>query len=335
MQYEYTEPHKVFEENGEVICAGWARKPYFIFNKEQSRQARHIKESVSYFLSNGEVSLYIGTENTGIDFYIKIALANLKSGNVISDYVYKKQLLSKAELPESKESGQLVYSDKRIEFAIVKVKNERTVKCNFYDFGGKADLSFEFNIDSKGGDTLEQLAPFERDRKYFYFKRFMPVFCGSGTIKVGKSQYTLQKNDTSVYIDSTYYSKPRLHSYQRLTADYMRGDNRFSLCLASRVGDNRNGSENSFFLNGDINKLYKIEVKNNDGRIDRPWYFKGGIEAVDITFKPDKINNKPLIAQMDNTSVSFGVLFGKLKRYDYDAPLVLDNIPAHMVFSEF
>lgn len=38
---------------------------------------------------------------------------------------------------------------------------------------------------------------------------------------------------------------------------------------------------------------------------------------------------------MDNTSVTFGVLFGKLKRYDYDAPLVLDNIPAHMVFNEF
>lgn len=153
------------------------------------------------------------------------------------------------------------FSDKRIEFAVVKVKNERTVKCNFYDFGGKADLSFEFNIDDKSGDILDQVAPFERDRKYFYFKRFMPVFSASGTIKVGKSQYTLKEENTSVYIDSTYYSKPRLHSYQRLTADYMRGENRFSLNLASRVGDNRNGSENSFFLNGELHKLYKIEVK--------------------------------------------------------------------------
>ena len=79
----------------------------------------------------------------------------------------------------------------------------------------------------------------------------------------------------------------------------MRGENRFSLNLASRVGDNRNGSENSFFLNGELHKLYKIEVKNNDGRIDRPWYFKGGIEAVDITFKPNKIGDKAMVAQMD------------------------------------
>lgn len=335
MQFEYTEPHKIFEESGEVMSAGWARKPYLILNKEQSRQLRHIKESIVYFFSNSEVSLYIAAENTGIDFYIKIALANLKSGSVVSDYVSKRQLLGKSELPEDKENSQLIFSDKRIEFALVKVKNERTVKCNFYDFGGKSDLSFEINIDSKSGDILDQIAPFERDRKYFYHKRFMPTLCGEGTINFGAEKYVLNKSDTAVYIDRTCYSKPRLHSYQRLTADYMKGDNRFSLCLASRVGDNRNGSENSFFLNGELNKLYKIEVNNNDGRIDRPWYFKGGIEAVDIIFKPNKIGKIAMTTQMENTAVTFGVLYGKLKRYDYSAPLVLDNIPAHMVFNEF
>lgn len=55
------------------------KKPYFIFNREQSKQAKHIKESVSYFVSNGEISLYISTENIGLDFYIKIAIANLKT----------------------------------------------------------------------------------------------------------------------------------------------------------------------------------------------------------------------------------------------------------------
>ena len=57
MQYEYTMPQNIFEENGEVMCAGWAKKPYFNFNKELSKQNKHIKESVSYFLSTGEVSL--------------------------------------------------------------------------------------------------------------------------------------------------------------------------------------------------------------------------------------------------------------------------------------
>lgn len=140
------------------------------------------------------------------------------------------------------------FSDKRIEFAVVKVKNERTVKCNFYDFGGKADLSFEFNIDDKSGDILDQVAPFERDRKYFYFKRFMPVFSASGTIKVGKSQYTLKEENTSVYIDSTYYSKPRLHSYQRLTADYMRGENRFRLILQAESATTATAVRTAFSL---------------------------------------------------------------------------------------
>ena len=38
MQHEITEKHNVFEENGEVMCAGWARTPVFEYNSEQSKK---------------------------------------------------------------------------------------------------------------------------------------------------------------------------------------------------------------------------------------------------------------------------------------------------------
>lgn len=109
MQYEYTMPQNIFEENGEVMCAGWAKKPYFNFNKELSKQNKHIKESVSYFLSTGEVSLYISTENSGLDFYIKIALANLKNGNVISDFAYKNNFSAEQNFPKAKKADSLFF----------------------------------------------------------------------------------------------------------------------------------------------------------------------------------------------------------------------------------
>ena len=40
MQHEITEKHNVFEENGEVMCAGWARTPVFEYNSEQSKNKR-------------------------------------------------------------------------------------------------------------------------------------------------------------------------------------------------------------------------------------------------------------------------------------------------------
>lgn len=55
MQHEITEKHNVFEENGEVMCAGWARTPVFEYNSEQSKTSGKHSERDCYFISNTEV----------------------------------------------------------------------------------------------------------------------------------------------------------------------------------------------------------------------------------------------------------------------------------------
>ena len=335
MQHEYKEKHNVFEDNGEVLCAGWAKNDYFLFNKDDSKQSKHICEGLCYFINNGEISLYLSIENSGIDFYIKIAVADLKKGGVISDFTVKKQLISKIEIPQSDNTGEFLFTDKKIQLQITNTPNNKFLKCNFIDFAGTKNLSFSINLKKIASEKLNQLAPFELDRRYFYFKRFAPEYIASGNIKIGNTEYQLGDEYSIGYLDHTRYSKPRKHNYQRLSADGFIGDNRFSLCLASRVGDNRYGSENCFFLNNKLEKLFKIEVRNTEGRIDRPWYFKGGISAFDVIFKPYMLANNVMTADMEKTSVVFGKLYGEIKRVDYDKPLVLDDLQAHMVFNEF
>lgn len=335
MQHEYKEKHNIFEKNGEVMCAGWARTPVFEFNREGSRQNKAICERDCYFINNGEVSLYLSVEKAGLDFAIKIAVADLKRGGVISDFAVKKQLINKTSLPESGDNSELLYTDKRVQLQMTNTVDTRILKCDFIDFGGKKNLYFNINLKKTNGESLNQIAPFERDRKYFYYKRFVPKFIASGVIKVGGIEYTLNEISSIAYFDMTRYSKPRKHNYQRLSADCILNGSRFSLCLASRVGDNRMGSENCFFINDKLEKLYKIEVKSNDGKISRPWYFRGGISAVDITFKPFTVKGEVMAAELDKTTVVFGRLYGEIKRVDYEAPIVLDNAQAHMIFSEF
>ena len=182
---------------------------------------------------------------------------------------------------------------------------------------------------------MNELAPFERNRKYFYFKRFSPCFTAKGAIKVGSMQYSLSENNTRAYEDKTCFAKPRPHNYQRLGADCMIDGQRFTLCLASRVGDNRYGNENCFFCDGKLEKLSHIDIKGTPKRVERPFYFRGGISALDITFKPFTVRGAAMRAEMGNTIVLFGRLYGAINRVDYDKPLELDNAPAHLILSEF
>ena len=335
MQREIKENCAVFEENGEVFNAGWARQSVFEYNSDMSKTSGKHGESDCYFINNGEVSLYLSVENYGMEFAIKIAVADLKRGGVISDCVIKKFVLFKNELPESGNKGELLYTDKRIQLQLTNTTDGRFLKCDFIDFGGLKNLYFNITLKKVNGESLNELAPFERDRKYFYLKRFVPKFIASGVIRVGGLEYSLNENSTRAYFDWTRFSKPRKHDYQRLGADCIIDGKRFSLCLASRVGDNRYGNENCFFIGGKLEKLSQINVKGTNGRLDRPWFFTAGISAVDITFKPFTVKGEPMAAVMDKTTVVFGRLYGQIKRVDYDKPLVLDNAQAHMIFTEF
>ena len=335
MQREIIQPCRVFEENGEVFQAGWARYPLFDYNDSDSRLRGKHSERDCYFVNNGEVSLYLSVENLGLEFAIKIAVADLKRGGVISDFAVKKLNLIKNELPEADDKGEFLYSDKRVQLQITHTPQGRIIKCDFIDFGGIRNLYFNLVLKNIVGDSLNVLAPFERDRKYFYLKRFAPRYTAGGVIRVGGIEYKLLENSSRAYFDWTRFAKPRRHNYQRLSADYVINGRRVSLCLASRVGDNRFGNENCFFADGVLHKLANINVKGNTQRLDRPFFFHGGISAVDICFKPFTVGGEAMAAQMDATTVVFGRLYGEINHVGVGSTLTLDNAQAHLIFSEF
>ncbi len=335
MQHEIMRPCNVFEKNGEVMHAGWARSGVFNYNEPASKMSGKHSERDCYFINNGEVSLYLSVENLGLEFAIKIAVADLVRGGVISDYVYKKINLIKTPLPEAGDNGEFLYTDKRVQLQLTNTPQGRFLKCDFIDFAGIKNLYFNILLKKIYGDSLNELAPFERNRKYFYLKRFAPKFVAEGVIRVGGLEYSLNEKTGRAYFDWTRFSKPRRHNYQRLSADCLIEGRRVALCLASRVGDNRHGNENCFFTDGVLHKLSNINVRGNTKKLERPFFFRGGISAVDIEFKPFTVGGAAMLANMGTTTVIFGRLYGEINHVELGKPLVLDNAQAHLIFTEF
>ena len=333
LQREITKPCYVFETSGEVMQAGWARRPMFAYNKSFSKSQNHCERDC-YFINNGEVSLYLSVENYGLEFAVKIAIADLRRGGVIHDCIVKKINLKKISLPEAPHKGELLYTDKLIQLQITHSVDSRILKCDFIDFGAIKNLYFNIRLTQQRGESLNILAPFERNRKYFYMKRFVPKFYAEGVIRVGGLEYSLKENNSFAYFDSARFYKPRKHNYQRLCCDTVIGGKRVSLNLASRVGDNRYGNENCCFVDREIIKLPQVNVKGNTIRVGRPFYFSDDRENIDITFKPFTLRGKPMNAVMDKSEVIFGRLFGYIDLPDGEQ-LALDNAQAHLVFAEF
>ena len=333
LQHEVLNKCAVFAPDGEVKRAGWARKPVFEYNKEASRTNGKHGERDCYFVNSGEASLFLSVENYGLEFSVHIAVADLKRGGVISDCILKKWNLIKNELPYDSDNGEFLYSDKRLQLQLTHTPQGRIIKGDFIDFANSVNLYFNLTLKNIMGDTLQVLAPFERNRRYFYLKSFAPKFVAGGIIRVGGMEYSLNENTCRAYFDSTRFFKPFRHKYFRLSADSPVNGRRVSLCLASRIGDNRYGNENCFFTDGALHKLAGVAMKGNK-RLDRPFFFNTADRALDVTFKPFTVGGKAMAAAMLDTTVIFGKLYGKIHHRELREPLVIDNMPAHLIFSE-
>lgn len=333
MQNEIIEKTDAFADNGEVTLAGWSKKPNILFNSEMSKQEKSICKNSIYYINNGEISLFIMLENQNKDFYIKIVLANLLQSVCVGDFTYKKQFFNKIDILEPFTKGNFFYKDKKVEFEINNTETGQNLKCIFLNFNNKQDLSFNIDICAVESESMNQIAPFEKDRKYFYYKKFAPIFLAKGKITVGKENYSLLEN-TITYYECAKFFKPKKHNYEKISSDCFLNGTRFTLSLASRVGDNRYGTENCFFVNNKLEKLFKLEVKNTENRIDRPWYLRGGVSAFDVTFKPSISKNGVMSATMGKTTVVYGKLYGEINRVNYNKPIVLNGEFAHIILNE-
>lgn len=323
---------ELFNENGEVTFGGWSKSPLFEYNKNQCTALNKVWECDCYYISNQHVGLYLSVETQGFELAIKVILANYRRGRISRDYVVKKFILSPQSLPQAGNVGEFSYIDKRIALTLTNTIDGRYIKCDFIDFANFKNLYVKILVKKINGESLNLVAPFENNPKCFYFKRFVPKFVANGVIMFGGTQYNFNEDNSYVYLNWSRYTLPRKHKYQNLAGIFNLDGKRFAINLGSRVGDNKKGSENCFFVDGNLYKLGKIKANSDEDRYDRCWYFTSDNHQVDLVFTPKVADGAIMSCKCDKTIVVFGKLNGKLNHKE-TGELKFRDKNVHLIFT--
>ena len=322
----------VFDENGEVKFGGWSKTPLFEYNKENYGTLNKLVEKDSYYISNDEMEFFISVETAGSELDIKLVLIDLKTKEVARDSISKKLWLDSVALPHSPNSGEFRYSDKKLALTITNTVDGNYIKCDFIDFDNYKNLFVKVKISDTAGESMNIIAPFDKKPKCFYYKKYVPCFTADGVVRFGGTDYNLDKNNSRVFLEQSRYSLPGRRNFQALSTVSDINGKRLALNFASKVGNNRKGSENCYFLNGILNKVGKLRVAGDDKKTDSCWEFSTADNSVNLEFKPFIKNGKSIFCKCDNLTVVFGRLSGILA--DSGDFIELDGINAHMIFTQ-
>lgn len=326
---ENTKP--VFDENGEVKFGGWSKAPLFKYNKDSYSTPNKLVEKDSYFISSNEMGFYISVETVGNEVIVKLVLVDFKTKEIIRDSVSKKLWLDPVPLPQSPNLGEFKYTDKKVALTITNTVEGNYIKCDFIDFNNYKNLFVKVKISDTNGESMNIIAPFDKNPKCFYHKRFVPNFTANGVVRLGGTDYNLDESNSFVYLDWSRYSLSRKHKFQVLSSVAEAGEKKLAVNFASRVGNNRKGSENCYFFDGKLNKVGRLRVEGDDKKIESKWDFCTVNGSVGLVFTPSKKDGKVISCKCDNLTIVFGKLNGVL--FNDEDEVEVKNINAHMIFT--
>lgn len=331
MQQLVENKKKIFDDKGELTFGGWSKSALFEYNKNIHPAENKITESDSYFISNSEMAFYLSFEITGIDLSIKTVLVDYKTEEIFKDSVSKRMLLDAVTMPENDSVGEFSFKDKRIALTVTNTVDGKYLKCDFIDFADIKNLFVKIFLKNGSGDSMNMVSPFDKNKSCFYYKRFVEDYAVSGVVKFGGDEYDITEENGYGYFSKARYLLSRRRKFQSLSGITDIGGHKLTINLASKVGTNRSGSENCYFLDSELIKIGRTKVVGDDKSVTGKWEFSTADNGLDITFSPIKTENGFLGCKCDKITFVVGKLNGVIETDKFR--INLKDKVFHMIFT--
>lgn len=332
MQREITNEKNIFDASGKICCAGWSRKPDFLFDKSLCKNRFMLNERDSYLIVGDGAAVYLSVAEKGINAEVTAAIVDLNTGEQDFRTLRKYMSFGKLSMPASSKNGDVTFTDTRVGMNFSNTALNRYIRCEFVDFYKEKTLYINLELKERIDESFNILLPSKANPKSFFLKRFVPYLSASGIVRCGGAEYNMNKESAVAYLDWHRYSLSEKSCYHALYANTEIDGRQFALCLAGGVGDTSQGSENCFFIDGEVHKFASVKAMGKEERPDKPWKFTAGSSAMELTFKPSIKSGKLLCVTTGGKTLVFGELYGYIKQIDTEK-LYLDAVPAHMEFS--
>ena len=289
-QREYTEPTRMFAEDGRVLAAGWARKNVFQYDRLRVKPVAHRKEWDFYQLSNGRCMAQITFCNITLGGYTSALLVDLKDRRVIASelapYVggaNRYVLPSRGDAP-----NHVKYAVGGVTFEADTDEDRRALS-----FHG-SDMVCDFTMDiPRGLENITTLLPF-KGLPYSYFlttkQNCMPC---AGTVRTGGGTYEFSKDDTFCVLDWGRVCTPyRMLWYWGNGSTCLAGTDgkkhTFGFELTWGIGDESNATETCLFYDGRAHKIGAVDDETfpKPDKYMEPWHFLSEDGRFDMTMTP-------------------------------------------------
>lgn len=283
--HEITEVVDLFDENGRIKEPGYAKKPFFFYDRSKMKAPRiRVKEWDYYLLYNDHYGLAFTLSDLGYIRMVSASFLNFDEKTETTRTVIAPPTLGYIMTTQSNQ-GVLEFNNGGVELRYEFAPNGRHIWCVWKRFHNGAPLRADLWFSDIPEESMNIATPYP-DHKHFYLNQKINNMRVSGTCAFDWHVYRFEPNNTLGILDwGRGYWPYHTHWYWG-TGNTMIKGKPFGFNLGYGFGDTSAASENMLFWNGKAHKLDDVEFGIPENPMD-DWQITSSDGRFEATFTPD------------------------------------------------
>ncbi|TFG13152.1 MAG: DUF2804 domain-containing protein, partial [Promethearchaeota archaeon] len=189
MSNEITEPSDLFDDNGNLIQDGWARKPIMRYNREKVRAKWHrLKEWDNYVINHPDYNFSVTIADVGYMGLVSFEVMDYKEQKVYAGGLQKFFTKGTWNLPTSSEHGDIEFHHETFDLLIKKLPDKREISFDFPNFEEKGLKGKITLFQDPNKDSIVKVNRYKKKKLFYYSDKvlWMPA---EGIVDFGEKSY--------------------------------------------------------------------------------------------------------------------------------------------------
>ena len=350
-QTEYLSPLSLLDDTGRPQNFGWSKQPGFFYDPALVYAPRHrITESDRYIVHSPTHLIVFEIRDDGWLGYMGISVISMREKKRSTQTFKTFFPLGAYELPTSSVTGSVRWRRKKTHLDFISMEDGvKIIKAEVPKFGHNRSLRGELVLSEPepppepsgeppaGEPPAGELPAGEiphagpsqslvtnqawlSEKNAFRYTRCSPWYTVEGVIQFGSSEIIFTKGNGWGIFDWNRGARPKTDIRYWAAACGMSGGRQLSFCAGYSWADFSHGTENGFFIDGQLHKLDRITFHIPLDWLS-PWRFSSNDSRLEMTFYPhqERIDRYGLFFYNSSRRQIFGFFSGRMRLDDGSA----------------
>ena len=294
-QHEITQVIPLLDDQGNLTQAGWARKPYPLYDRNAVKVNRlRLKEWDYYLVANDRFGLALTIADNGYMGLDSISFLDFETKEQITKSPMRVMPRGKTGLPPASDRGVTAISGKGYGMTFLHVEDPelgpaRQLLFQMDDYRDGQPIQGSITLFAEPEESVTICTPFDKPG-HFYYNQKINCMRASGTVTIGADVYRFDPADSFGVLDWGRGVWTYENTWYWGSASGLADGVPFGFNLGYGFGNTSAATENILVYDGKVHKLshVKFHIPGRPGREDflSPWTFTSDDGRFEMEFVP-------------------------------------------------